>query len=180
MSVKGIRKRSGLTQKQFAERYHIPLQTLKQWESNEGSSSHRKPPEYVEYLLNQVTYRSNNKEYDTAMKICAETEATASSLPSSSSKVFHTIRVAKDSRGIARLWLRYIAKQFEEHTAPLTASELEFLLECNELTMFQKCALKNAYRNGSPTNQYVVQLGRKCDTSFASKLLERSTNNVKQ
>ena len=47
MSVKEIRKKTGLSQREFAEKYQIPLQTLKQWESDEGSSSHRKPPEYV-------------------------------------------------------------------------------------------------------------------------------------
>ena len=51
MSVKEIRKKTGLSQREFAEKYQIPLQTLKQWESDEGSSSHRKPPEYVLSLI---------------------------------------------------------------------------------------------------------------------------------
>lgn len=180
MSVKEIRKKTALSQREFAERYRIPLQTLKQWESSEGSSSHRKPPEYVEFLLSEVTQLSNKGEGNCAGKKNIEPETNAVYRKVPSNKVIHTIRAARDSRGIARLWLRYIAKQFEDHTTPLTSSELEYLLECDELTLFQKCALKRAYQSGAPTHQYVIKLGHKCDTSFASKLLERSRMNVKQ
>ena len=180
MSVKEIRKKTALSQREFAERYRIPLQTLKQWESSEGSSSHRKPPEYVEFLLIEVTQLSNKGEGNCAGEKNIEPETNAVYRKAPSNKVIHTIRAAKDSRGVARLWLRYIAKQFEDHTTPLTSSELEYLLECDELTLFQKCALKRAYQSGAPTRQYVIKLGHKCDTSFASKLLERSRMNVKQ
>lgn len=44
--IKGIRKSTGLTQRAFAERYHIPLDTLRKWEANL-----RKPPFYVLELL---------------------------------------------------------------------------------------------------------------------------------
>lgn len=177
MSVKEIRKKTGLSQREFAEKYQIPLQTLKQWESDEGSSSHRKPPEYVELLLSEVTHLSNKGEGKCAGEKNSEpdTNAVYSNVPSN--KIIHTIRAARDSRGIARLWLRYIAKQFEDHTTPLTSSELEYLLECDELTLFQKCALKRAYQSGTPTHQYVIKLGHKCDTSFASKLIERTSKN---
>lgn len=180
MSVKEIRQKTGLSQSKFAERYRIPLQTLKQWESSEGSSSHRKPPEYVEFLLSEVTQLSNKGEGNCASEKNIEPEMNAVYRKVPSDKVIHTIRAARDSRGIARLWLRYIAKQFEDHTTPLTSSELEYLLECDELTLFQKCALKRAYQSGAPTHQYVIKLGHKCDTSFASKLLERSRMNVRQ
>jgi Fic family protein len=55
MTIKGIRKYTGLTQKDFAAQYHIPLQTLKQWESEPGSSSYRRPPDYVIYMLGRLT-----------------------------------------------------------------------------------------------------------------------------
>ena len=54
MDAKRIRQYTKLTQKEFAEKYKIPLQTLKQWESGPGSSSYRKPPDYVLYMLDQL------------------------------------------------------------------------------------------------------------------------------
>lgn len=50
-SIKEIRAKTNLTQKDFACQFKIPLQTLKQWESNVTSKSHREPPEYVIYML---------------------------------------------------------------------------------------------------------------------------------
>ena len=46
LSVRDIRKASGLTQAKFAERYHIPLRTLQNWDSGL-----RKPPLYLVLLL---------------------------------------------------------------------------------------------------------------------------------
>lgn len=46
MDVKEIRKRTGLTQENFAKEYGIPLGTLHHWETGD-----RKPPEYVLKLL---------------------------------------------------------------------------------------------------------------------------------
>ena len=39
-------KRSGLTQREFASKYHIPLRTVESW-----CAGKRTPPEYVAYLL---------------------------------------------------------------------------------------------------------------------------------
>ena len=39
-------KRSGLSQRAFAEQYHIPLRTLENW-----CNGDRTPPEYVPYLI---------------------------------------------------------------------------------------------------------------------------------
>ena len=55
MTIKSIRKYTGLTQKDFAAQYHIPLQTLKQWEADPESSSFRRPPDYVVYMLGRLT-----------------------------------------------------------------------------------------------------------------------------
>ena len=46
MSIKDIRVATGMTQKEFSEKYGIPIDTLKGWESGK-----RVPPEYVERLL---------------------------------------------------------------------------------------------------------------------------------
>lgn len=54
MNVKELRSFTNFNQQQFAQKYHVPLQTLKQWESSADSKSYRKPPEYVLYLLKQT------------------------------------------------------------------------------------------------------------------------------
>jgi putative transcriptional regulator len=45
-----IRKRTGLSQSAFAERYHIPLATLRNWEQDR-----REPPDYLIYMLDRLT-----------------------------------------------------------------------------------------------------------------------------
>ena len=51
LTIKNIRTLSGLSQVDFATRYEIPLQTLKNWESNPGSSNFRQCPIYTLKLL---------------------------------------------------------------------------------------------------------------------------------
>jgi len=55
MDVKEIRKKLNLTQKEFAEKYHIPLQTVKSWEAAPESTNYRKPPDYVFYMLYRLS-----------------------------------------------------------------------------------------------------------------------------
>ena len=47
--MKRLRSYTGLTQKDFAEKYHIPLPTIRCWEQGQ-----RVAPEYVYFLLEQV------------------------------------------------------------------------------------------------------------------------------
>lgn len=46
MTIKEIRTLTGLTQKQFAEKYHITFSSIRNWESG-----HRTCPDYVAELL---------------------------------------------------------------------------------------------------------------------------------
>lgn len=62
MSVKEIRKRTGLTQKKFSELYHIPLETLRSWESSATSTRHRDCPPYVLELLDHKVRADFGKE----------------------------------------------------------------------------------------------------------------------
>lgn len=45
-NIKDIRKKTGMTQKQFANEIGIPKRTIENWESNK-----RKCPEYTRYLI---------------------------------------------------------------------------------------------------------------------------------
>ena len=63
MTVKDIRQTLNLTQKEFAEMYHIPLQTLKQWESDPASKSYRRPPDYLLFMMEKLMEQSHNEAF---------------------------------------------------------------------------------------------------------------------
>lgn len=56
MTVKGMRKLLGYTQKKFCESYKIPRRTLENWEYGIG-----KPPIYVLYLLERAVLEDYKK-----------------------------------------------------------------------------------------------------------------------
>lgn len=49
MTVKELRKRTGLSQSKFAEHFGIPVKTIQKWERN-GSV----PPEYVPKMMERI------------------------------------------------------------------------------------------------------------------------------
>jgi len=54
MEIKEIRAKTGLSQAEFSKKYNIPLDTLRGWESNPGSTRYRQCPSYVISLLHRV------------------------------------------------------------------------------------------------------------------------------
>lgn len=54
MEIKEIRALTGLTQHQFAEKYHIPLSTYRKWEISAERKNHRECPSYVKELLEKA------------------------------------------------------------------------------------------------------------------------------
>lgn len=59
MTVKEVRKRTGLSQAKFGEKYNIPKRTIEDWETEK-----RIPPVYVVELLDRVTREDFSKEND--------------------------------------------------------------------------------------------------------------------
>lgn len=55
MLIKELRKITGLTQAEFAKKFHIPAGTLAHWEQGI-----RKPPEYVVYMMAKIVYMERN------------------------------------------------------------------------------------------------------------------------
>lgn len=49
MTIKELRKKTGLSQSQFAKRFHLNVRSLQQWE--QGA---RTPPKYVVWLIARV------------------------------------------------------------------------------------------------------------------------------
>lgn len=155
MDVKEIRKITRLTQKQFAEKYHIPLQTLKQWESDKNSTSFRVPPSYLCYLLERL------------VKIDYE------SFENNDTKIVYLYSAAEHSKYNAKHWFRYLRKEFDNDNKQLTADQIAELLLSNELTLFQKISLKRALEKDSLTHEYISSLNHKTQTPMLKKVMEK-------
>ena len=54
MDIKRLRQTTGLNQKEFSEKYRIPLRTLQNWETDSDLPSARTCPQYVEFLLTKA------------------------------------------------------------------------------------------------------------------------------
>lgn len=53
-SIKETRLKANMTQSEFSQKNRIPLKTLQNWESKEGTKSHRPCPTYVESIMEKV------------------------------------------------------------------------------------------------------------------------------
>lgn len=49
MTIKELRKRTGLLQSKFAERFHLSMRTLQRWEQNQNE-----PQEAIVYMINRI------------------------------------------------------------------------------------------------------------------------------
>lgn len=157
MDIKEIRKSTGLTQREFAERYLIPLQTIKQWESDVNSKSYRKPPEYVVSMLSVIAgdYRIERVR---------------------PRKTNHLIRAAIDSRTDANLWYRYLRKEFSNGEISTSKKIIKEALSSDKLTYFQKISLKQALDSTSVTAQYINSLNQKAETIMLERIMRRRAN----
>ena len=54
MLIKELRKITGLSQVEFAKKFHIPVGTLSHWEQGI-----RTPPEYVVYMMTRIVYNEH-------------------------------------------------------------------------------------------------------------------------
>lgn len=69
-NISEIRKKNKMTQKEFAEKYNIPIRTIQKWERN-GST----PPDYVIELLDKSIFMENTELF---MECYWKNEKTAS------------------------------------------------------------------------------------------------------
>lgn len=49
MTIKELRKRTGLSQSKFAECFHLSMRTLQRWEQNQNE-----PQEAIVYMINRI------------------------------------------------------------------------------------------------------------------------------
>ena len=64
MTIKEIRRLTGLSQADFGEYYGIPLPTIKKWESDPDNQNHRNCPLYVNQLLERAVKMDFLEEKD--------------------------------------------------------------------------------------------------------------------
>ncbi len=159
MEIKELREMTDLTQKEFAEHYHIPLQTLKQWESREDSSSYRKPPDHVVYLMNQLVIQ----EF-------------VSRSPQKSLRVERLMDAAEESRGDMSLWFRYLRKEVDGKRRPLTEGEIRTLLASDRLTRFQKISFDRCFTPETVTNQFVRALNERARPGRLEEIMRRRSH----
>ena len=172
MKIHDMRCDLGLTQRQFAEKFHVPLQTLKQWECSPQSSSHREPPAYVVYMMERIMDLEHGAQ---AEDEASQTGVEAARIRDESAQTGHLIRAARHSRYNACHWFRYLRKEVdEEGRIRISPAEAEALLSGDDLTMFQKVSLRCAMQQDSPTNRYIAALNRRAQTPMMDQLLMRT------
>jgi len=155
MEIRDMRRKAGLTQKAMSELYHIPLQTLKQWESSPESSSYRKPPEYVVYMLERLLAQDFNVRFRPL------------------DRAENLIVAAQHSRGDARQWMRYLRKEFTGQKFRLSDSQINAVLDSTELSPLQKIIFKRATTDGTATNAYIISLNSRAKTPMVDRILKR-------
>lgn len=56
MTIKELRTITGLSQSQFAKKFHIPVSSVQNWEINR-----RQPPDYVIWLIQRILELENQQ-----------------------------------------------------------------------------------------------------------------------
>ena len=84
----------------------------------------------------------------------------------------YMINAANHSKGSASHWFRYLRKDINNKGIYFTDSDIEYLFNCEELTMFQRISLKAAFTEGTPTNKHISGLNGKKGLGIFQKVLE--------
>ena len=88
----------------------------------------------------------------------------------------YMIKAARDSKYNAKHWFRYLCKVISEDTTYLTQEDMERLLNCSELTMFQKVTLKCANNSQHPLHEYIVRRNKPAKLVMVPRLMEKYKN----
>ena len=154
MQIKNIREKTHLTQKEFAEQYHIPLQTLKQWESSTNSSSHRQPPPYVLFLLDRLV---SQEQYD----------------PRKDKTVRWFINGAEKSKTSSKQWLRYLRKTVTADGSKLLPEQIRAIRDSERLSLFQKVVLSQAMDKNTLTHKCIAALNGSASRKMIKEVMRK-------
>jgi len=67
---------------------------------------------------------------------------------------------ARHSRYNAARWFRYLRKIIDKYGIAFTQEQINYLYNSDELTPFQRVSLKAAFKEGSITRQYLLNLNQ--------------------
>ena len=73
----------------------------------------------------------------------------------------YMVMAAKHSKGNADHWFRYLRKFIKKCGTSFTMDDVEALCNNESLTPFQRVSIKAAFRDGSPTREYIIRLNDK-------------------
>jgi DNA-binding transcriptional regulator YiaG len=59
MEIKELRKQTGLSQSEFAKKFHLSIRTLQRWEQGQTDT-----PEYVLYMIHMILEYEHKSEAD--------------------------------------------------------------------------------------------------------------------
>jgi hypothetical protein len=76
----------------------------------------------------------------------------------------YILYAAKDSKGSAQHWFRYLRKHIDKCGFLFTESDVKELCQNKALTSFQRVSLKFAFEEGSPTREYIIRLNQRVDS----------------
>lgn len=88
----------------------------------------------------------------------------------------YMINASKQSRFSANHWFRYLRKVIFEGHCYLTSEDVEKLINSEELTNFQKVSLKYAFKEHTPTHEYVTSLNKPAELVNVQKMMEKFSN----
>ena len=70
----------------------------------------------------------------------------------------YMVMAARNSKNNARHWFRYLRKDIDKLGSLFFIEDVECLCKNDELSSFQKVSLRAAFREGSPTREYIIFL----------------------
>jgi hypothetical protein len=73
----------------------------------------------------------------------------------------YMIMAARHSKGNAGHWFRYLRKFIDKCGTSFTMDDVETLYNNESLTPFQRVSIKAAFRDNSPTREYIIRLNDK-------------------
>ena len=87
--------------------------------------------------------------------------------------VDYMVKAAEHSRGSASHWLRYLRKDINKYGSVFTEKDVNDLFNHEALIFFQRVSIKAAFKEGSPTREYIIGLNKPVVTTRVAAVLEK-------
>ena len=85
----------------------------------------------------------------------------------------YMILAAQHSRYNAQHWFRYLRKEIDKCGTAFSIEDVNRLYNDARLTLFQRVTLKEAFEEGSETQEYIRSLNRKAGPTMLAEIRSR-------